>query len=199
MKTNPITVKKIMALSGLFWFLYLLMHMLTNLNFFLGEQSFNGFYQWFNNVFILRYGLLFILLLTLIYHVVVAATRQQNNNKKRPIDYHQSYPKVIPRFIAWSGALLLLAFIVYHIIEMNLLRGDDNYAAMIDLFQQPITWLIYLAGLFALSAHLHHSLLNVFQTLGKHCNQANLIVITILVILIGGFLLPPLYIVLCLT
>ncbi|MBE8190484.1 MAG: hypothetical protein HAW58_06525 [Candidatus Thioglobus sp.] len=125
--------KRLMALSGILWIIYLLIHMLANLNFLTGADNFNGFYGWFNDSIILRWSIIILLILSILFHIYSAISRQFDSNKKRDIAYKKPYPKAIPRSIAWSGALLLLSFIVFHFFQMQLLESRDFYQEVMCL------------------------------------------------------------------
>ena len=193
--SRTILLKKLMAIAGLIWFVYLIYHLLSVLTFHSGEVVFNAFYSWLNDSWI--YPVLLTLLgSTIVFHIYVAVTRQLDNNKSAGIGYKKSYPKAVPRVVAWSGAALIFLFIVIHSVQMLSIDETNLYQQMVLIFSNPLMWVIYGLGMIAISAHLHHSLSNVLQTLGvssrQHHNLAWLIVIVIML----GFASIPLSIVL---
>ncbi len=193
--SRTILLKKLMAIAGLIWFVYLIYHLLSVLTFHSGEVVFNAFYSWLNSSWI--YPVLLTLLgSTIVFHIYVAVTRQLDNNKSAGIGYKKSYPKAVPRVVAWSGAALIFLFIVIHSVQMLSIDETNLYQQMVLIFSNPLMWVIYGLGMIAISAHLHHSLSNVLQTLGvssrQHHNLAWLIVIVIML----GFASIPLSIVL---
>ena len=193
--SRTILLKKLMAIAGLIWFVYLIYHLLSVLTFHSGEVVFNAFYSWLNSSWI--YPVLLTLLgSTIVFHIYVAVTRQLDNNKSTGIGYKKSYPKAVPRVVAWSGATLIFLFIVIHSVQMLSVDETNLYQHMVLIFSNPLMWVIYGLGMIAISAHLHHSLSNVLQTLGvsskQHHNLAWLIVIVIML----GFASIPLSIVL---
>ena len=193
--SRTILLKKLMAIAGLIWFVYLIYHLLSVLTFHSGEVVFNAFYSWLNSSWI--YPVLLTLLgSTIVFHIYVAVTRQLDNNKSTGIGYKKSYPKAVPRVVAWSGAALIFLFIVIHSVQMLSVDETNLYQHMVLIFSNPLMWVIYGLGMIAISAHLHHSLSNVLQTFGissrRHQNLAWLIVIVIML----GFASIPLSIVL---
>ncbi len=193
--SRTILLKKLMAIAGLIWFVYLIYHLLSVLTFHSGEVVFNAFYSWLNSSWI--YPVLLTLLgSTIVFHIYVAVTRQLDNNKSVGISYKKTYPKAVPRVVAWSGAALIFLFIVIHSVQMLSVDETNLYQHMVLIFSNPLMWVIYGLGMIAISAHLHHSLSNVLQTLGvssrQHHNLAWLIVIVIML----GFASIPLSIVL---
>ncbi len=193
--SRTILLKKLMAIAGLIWFVYLIYHLLSVLTFHSGEVVFNAFYSWLNSSWI--YPVLLTLLgSTIVFHIYVAVTRQLDNNKSAGIGYKKSYPRAVPRVVAWSGAALIFLFIVIHSVQMLSIDETNLYQHMVLIFSNPLMWVIYALGMIAISAHLHHSLSNVLQTFGissrQHQNLAWLIVIVIML----GFASIPLSIVL---
>lgn len=188
---NTYQRKRIMALAGLIFFAYLVLHMLTNLNFLTGADNFNGFYRWFNEAVILRWSVIGLLILSILFHTYTAITRQLDSNSKRHLAYKKPYPKAVPRLIAWSGATLLFSFIGFHFVQMQLLETNDFYAEVTTIFQNPLMLIIYALGFVSLAAHLHHALGNVGQTFGRTHQQYHGFVWLILFLLIGGFLAIP--------
>lgn len=193
---STIARKKFMAIAGLVWFGYVIAHALMLFTFHIGKQEFNDFYHWFNNS-IIYWPVLLVLALTLIFHVSTGIRRQLDNNKSIGVNrYHHSYPKTIPRFVAWSGALTLLLFIVFHVIQMQSLSGVDAYQQIVNIFSNPVMLVVYVLGITVLGVHLHHGLTNVLQTLGVSSNQYNLLAILIVLTMLFGFIAIPVSVVL---
>jgi len=70
---------------------------------------------------------------------------------------------------------------------MQWLDTTGLYQQILSIFSQPIMWVIYALGLITLSAHLHHALSNVLQTLGVSNKQYHLVVILIVLMVFIGF------------
>ena len=115
--SRTILLKKMMAVAGLIWFVYLIFHMVSVLSFHSGEEVFSGFYVWLNSS-IFYPILLALLVLTISFHVVIAVSRQLSNNESVGERYKKAYPKAIPRLVAWLGASIMLAFIIIHSVQM---------------------------------------------------------------------------------
>jgi succinate dehydrogenase / fumarate reductase cytochrome b subunit len=184
--TSSVAQKKWMAFAGLIWFFYVIFHMLSLLNFHVGKDVFNDFYTEFNQSPI-YYLMVAILIASLGFHVFTAVSRQLANNQSKGVSYEKIYPKEIPRVIAWGGASTLLVFIVFHFVQMQWLDTTGLYQQILSIFSQPIMWVIYALGLITLSAHLHHALSNVLQTLGVSSKQYHLVVILIVLMVFIGF------------
>ena len=193
--SRTILLKKLMAIAGLIWLIYLIYHLLSVLTFHSGEVVFNAFYSWLNSSWI--YPVLLTLLgSTIVFHIYVAVTRQLDNNKSVGISYKKTYPKAVPRVVAWSGAALIFLFIVIHSVQMLSIDETNLYQQMVLIFSNPLMWVIYGLGMIAISAHLHHSLSNVLQTLGVSSRQHHNLAWLIIIVIMLGFASIPLSIVL---
>ena len=187
---RTVSLKKMMALAGLFWFFFLIFYLLGALTFHSGEQAFTAFYVWFNGS-IFYPILIALLILTLTFHVFIAITRQLSNNVSSGDRYKKSYPKAVPRIVAWSGASIILAFIVTHSVQMLSTETIDLYSEIQSIFQRPLMWVIYGLGMVAISTHLHHGLTNVLQTLGITSKQCKGLALIIVLAIMVGFVSIP--------
>ena len=180
-----------MAMAGLFWFFFLIFYLLGALTFHSGEEAFIAFYVWFNGS--IFYPVLATLLIsTLAFHVVVAVTRQLSNNISSGDRYKKPYPKAVPRIVAWSGASIILIFIITHTVQMLSINTVDLYSEITNIFQRPVMWAIYGLGMIAISTHLHHGLSNVLQTLGVSSKQHKGIALLIVLLIMAGYASIPL-------
>jgi succinate dehydrogenase / fumarate reductase cytochrome b subunit len=188
---RTVSLKKMMAIAGLFWFFFLIFYLLGALTFHSGEQAFTAFYAWFNGS--IFYSILAtLLILTLAFHVFIAITRQLSNNVSSGERYKKPYPKAIPRIVAWSGASIILIFIITHTVQMLSINTIDLYSEVQNIFQRPIMWAIYGLGMIAISTHLHHGLTNVLQTLGISSKQHKGIALIIVLLIMAGYASIPL-------
>ena len=188
---RTVSLKKMMAMAGLFWFFFLIFYLLGALTFHSGEEAFTAFYVWFNGS--IFYPVLAALLIaTIAFHVVVAVTRQLSNNISSGDRYKKPYPKAVPRIVAWSGASIILIFIITHTVQMLSINTVDLYSEITNIFQRPVMWAIYGLGMIAISTHLHHGLSNVLQTLGVSSKQHKGIALLIVLLIMAGYASIPL-------
>jgi succinate dehydrogenase / fumarate reductase cytochrome b subunit len=189
-KNRTISLKKMMAIAGLIWFVYIVFHVFSVLTFHSGESAFNGFNVWLQSS-IFYPILLGLLLLSLSFHVVTAISRQLSNNVSSGDRYKKPYPKAVPRIVAWSGATIILVFIIIHSVQMLTVEATDLYSEVHKIFQSPIMWAIYGLGMIAISTHLHHGLTNVLQTLGISSNKRKGLALAIVLLIMAGFVSIP--------
>jgi len=179
--------KFVMAASGALLFLFVIGHLLGNLQIFLGPEAINRYGHFLqSNVEILwpvRIGLLALVIL----HVWAAARLTRENRAARPLGYegHPAPPAAsyASRTMLMSG-LIVAAFVIYHLLHytaqvkaINLTGTDfvalhdekgrhDVYAMMVLGFQQPLVSGFYIVAMALLCLHLSHGAYAMFQSLG---------------------------------
>ena len=181
---SSIGKKYVMALSGLVLVLFVLGHMLGNLQMFMGPESINTYAH---NLQTLPFGLLWVFRLFLLacvaLHVWMAVVLTIENRKARPEKYaceasvQASYAS---RTMPWSG-VILLAFIIFHLLhytvrviydysDLPYMLGDTSvhnvYAMMILGFSHWYVSLFYVGAMALLCLHLSHGFSSMFQSLG---------------------------------
>ncbi len=183
--TSTISLKIIMAVTGLAGAGFVLFHMLGNLQVFLGRETYNSYAEALQGlgplVWVARFGLLGILGL----HVSTAVALGYRNFSARPEGYMElksQRTSVAARYMGTLGIVLAL-FIVYHILHLTVgvLHADlgasliettdtgtrhDLYTHFINSFQVPAIAVTYVIANIALAAHLGHGVTSMFKTLG---------------------------------
>ncbi|UJA21988.1 succinate dehydrogenase cytochrome b subunit [Thermoleophilia bacterium SCSIO 60948] len=145
-----------------------------------------------------------ILLTALVLHVTAIVQLSRRNQAAKPKG-HQ--PPRIQRTLAsrtmlWGG-LLLLAFIVFHILQFTTLTIEATpltegavYANLYGTFQEWYFVLLYLVAMGFLLLHLRHGAWSMFQTMGWDKPNRNRTLrrgaTTIAVVVGVGFALVPL-------
>jgi succinate dehydrogenase / fumarate reductase cytochrome b subunit len=188
---NPIARKKWLALAGLVWFAYIIFHLLSLLNFHAGQAVFDEFFAEFNQTIMYKL-MLIILIVALIFHLFTAISRAFSNQKKRKIAYKIAYPQSIPRILPWLAVSILLAFIIFHTVQMKFFETQSLHGLLHDLLTQPLMFGVYLLATLVLSAHLWHALTNVLQTLGYSSKMYFGFVGVLITLIFSGFMSIPL-------
>jgi succinate dehydrogenase / fumarate reductase cytochrome b subunit len=176
--------KYVMAISGLLLLLFVIAHMIGNLQIFLGKEVINSYAHFLqSNPEILwpaRIGLLVLAIL----HVTTALQLAAANRRARPVGYDDGKvygASFASQAILFSG-LIVLAFIIYHLLHFTIgviqdealtyrysLKGEpvhDVYRMMIQGFSNPWISMIYLICMGLLCLHLSHGVSAMFQSLG---------------------------------
>jgi succinate dehydrogenase / fumarate reductase cytochrome b subunit len=212
---STITLKLLMAASGLVFIGFVLAHMYGNLKAFSGHDAFNEYAHHIREMgepILPHEGLLWILrvglLVSLLVHVVCAVVLWRRAGRARSQQYAvRRYKRstLSSRTMRWGGVTLLV-FIVWHLLNFTVVKvnpsggaTDDPYDLMVDTFELWWMTLIYLVAMVALGMHLRHGVFSAAQTLGLTNNERarrNFKVAGILlaVVVAGGFSLVPVFV-----
>src|SRR5664279_2632093 len=180
--SSSIGKKMIVALTGIVLILFVVGHLLGNLQIFLGPDWINGYSEHLRELGPLLWVIRIFLLLTVIIHIYVTIQLAIANRRARPksyIDKESVKASFASRHMAMSG-LIVLAFILFHIAHFTvrvtdprfaLLKADplnryDVYSMMVYGFQNYVVSGFYVFGLFLLFLHLSHGTSSFFQSLG---------------------------------
>ena len=205
-------MKILMALSGLLFVLYVLMHMYGNLKIFAGQEAFDGYAHHLRTLGepILPYsGFLWLfralLIVALVTHAGSAYWLWSKANGARSTKYQVKKAveaSLSSKMMRWGGTFLLL-FLVFHLLQYTTnsiqVNGafESPYQRVVAGFSVWWVVVIYLMALFALGMHLHHGVWSASQTLGltgtpKARRHAKLTGLAVALIVGVGFALPPL-------
>ncbi|HEX7859677.1 MAG TPA: succinate dehydrogenase cytochrome b subunit [Verrucomicrobiae bacterium] len=201
--------KYIMAISGLALFLFVVGHMVGNLQIFLGPETINAYGYFLQSkpelVWTARIGLLVMVVL----HIWAAIKLSAENRAARGSNYGEYKPvgsSYASRTMLVSG-LVIFTFIIYHLLHftvqaegINFTNTDfktmhdakqrhDIYNMMVIGFSNPIVSVFYVVSMALLSLHLSHGIASMFQSLGwknrkygKFIDRAARVVAIILII-----------------
>jgi succinate dehydrogenase / fumarate reductase cytochrome b subunit len=212
---STITLKLLMAASGILFILFVLAHMYGNLKAFSGHDAYNDYAEHLRVMgepMVPREGFLWILrsalIVSLFVHVGAAAALWQRARKARTTKYvmkKNTASSLSSRTMRWGGLTLLL-FIIWHLVnftigKVNVSGGstDDPYNLLVDTFDTWWMTLIYLAAMLTLAMHLHHGVWSSAQTLGLTNNDrarrnAKTLGWILAVVIAGGFSLVPIFV-----
>src|SRR5438128_7284443 len=179
---SSIGKKMIVAVAGVILILFVIGHLLGNLQIFLGPDWINGYSQHLRDLGPLLWAIRFFLLAAVVIHIYATIQLAIENRRARPEAYvDREYVKATfaSRHMVLSG-LIGLAFIIYHLAHFTvrvtdrrfaLLKVDplghyDVYSMMVYGFQNYYVSAFYVLGLFLLALHLSHGSSSFFQSLG---------------------------------
>ena len=177
--TSSIGKKYLMAFTGFFLIIYLIIHATLNALIFYNDDgaTFNAaahfmLYNWVIRV--LEVGLF----AAFILHIIQGLLLWKQNRAARKISYNkQKYPagiKLNSRLMGWLGTFILL-FLVMHLSqfwahtkdELYFQGPDINlYVQMKNIFTNPLWFTSYMIGLASLLFHLLHGFKSAFETFG---------------------------------
>jgi succinate dehydrogenase / fumarate reductase cytochrome b subunit len=170
-----------MALSGMGLVLYVVFHMLGNLQVFEGSHALNSYAASLRDMPILLWTARMGLLSLAVLHIVLATQLTLRNRRARPVAYairQYRQASFASRTMASSGIVLMI-FIIFHLLHLTVGVIDpssadridaeghrDVYGKIVHAFQNPFIVALYLAGQLGLGLHLNHAVTSSLQTMG---------------------------------
>lgn len=195
--------KAVMAVSGLILLLFVLGHMLGNLQVFEGPDQFNKYAVLLRTLPEALWAVRIILLIMVLLHIITAVQLAIRKKKARPIGYttkENTVSSYASRTMYWSGPIVL-AFIIYHLLDFTFGNLNPNYVEgnvyhnVIASFSNPIISAWYIFSMLLLALHLRHGAWSMFQSLGvahpRHNDFLKKAAIVFAVIIFFGFIAVP--------
>jgi len=174
--------KMVVAITGVILILFVVGHLLGNLQIYLGPEWINAYSQHLRDLGPILWMIRAFLLASVILHIYFTILLAIENRRARPEAYRdRNYVKAswASRHMVVSG-LVVFAFIIFHLLHFTarkfnpqfpLLKLDplnryDVYSMMVYGFQNVYVSAFYVVGLFLLTLHLTHGSSSFFQSLG---------------------------------
>jgi succinate dehydrogenase / fumarate reductase cytochrome b subunit len=205
---SSIGAKHVMAVTGLLLFLFAIVHMLGHLQMFGGQDVYNRYAHFLQELWEVKWPIRVGLLAVLAIHVVIAIGVVSRNRAARPVRYARYRPAVsspVGRAMALTG-LFVFAFLAFHILHFTLGQIQpghfhvmdpkdrwDAYSMFIYGFRNPAIYVVYLIGIGLLAMHLGHGAASWLQSLGlRHPKyQTDRLGPALAVFLFVGYMVPP--------
>jgi len=179
---SSIGKKMIVAITGVVLMLFVVGHLLGNLQIFLGPRWVNDYAEHLRDLGVLLWVVRIGLLAAVLLHILFTISLAIDNRRARPQNYKKKESvkaSFASRHMVASG-LVVLAFIIFHLLHFTgrrfnprfpLLKSDplnhyDVYSMMVYGFQNYYVSAFYIVGLFLLTLHLTHGASSFFQSLG---------------------------------
>ena len=171
--------KVLMAGSGVLLLLFLLTHLLGNLQIFSGPAALNAYAHFLHSKPALVWVARLAVLALFAAHIVTSILLTLENRAARPVPYHREdtlTASLASRTMIWSG-LTVGAFLVYHLLHLTAQvtgpvgnvtaeGGPDVFANVVASFRDPAIAGAYLVAQLMLLFHLLHAFQSALQTLG---------------------------------
>ena len=177
--------KAVMAVTGMILFGFTIVHMLGNLNMFLGRERMNEYGATLHAVPELIYAARVVLLGALLGHVVAMIKLVRQSAAARPQAYKVVTPKastIYSRTMRITGPIVLV-FIVLHLLGLTFhgVGGDffhpdfrmqpgghapDAFHNLSTLLRMPMWGIFYVVANACLGFHLWHGAFAMFRSLG---------------------------------
>ena len=185
---SSLGAKILMALSGVLLVGFVLVHMLGNLQIFLGPEPYNAYAHFLKGTPELLWTARLGLLAASGVHIACGIRLSRLSQAARPRTYTQRrYRRATwtSRTMAWTG-LVVLSFIIYHLAHFTLGLTDpthyglldpkgrhDAYSMFVYGFMNPYVSASYVVAMVLLGLHLEHGVSSLFQTLGLNHPRFN--------------------------
>lgn len=171
--------KLVMAGTGVILVLYIIGHLLGNLQIFLGPEQMNAYAAFLHSQPGLLWTARIVLLAAVVAHIWSSFLLWLEKRRARPIRYvkKDNVPSsYASRTMMWSGPIIA-SFVVFHVLHLT--TGDVGlgfqapagetfyaYENVVNGFQYPAVSAAYIFALVLLTMHLYHGMWSMFQSVG---------------------------------
>lgn len=163
-----------MAVSGCILFLFVVGHLIGNLQIYEGPDQLNRYAVLLRTEPPLLWAVRIVLLAMLLLHIwssVQLAARNISARPERYVEKKATGSSYASRTMYWSGPIIL-AFVIYHLLDFTF--GNVNphfepgnvYGNVVASFQVIPVAAFYIIAMLLLCLHLYHGLWSMFQSLG---------------------------------
>jgi succinate dehydrogenase / fumarate reductase, cytochrome b subunit len=172
MALTSILKKLMMALTGLLWFGFVVMHLLGNFLLLKGPEAFNAYSDLLHKTGAVLYVAELLLVVFLLTHIYTGIRLTLENRRAKGAGYAvratAGQASVASRTMIYGG-IVLAVFIVTHVKMFK--YGDASgeaglWGLVVRTFQDPLMVAWYVLAMVALGFHLSHGFGSAFQTLG---------------------------------
>lgn len=166
-----ISKKVVMAVTGLSWFLFIILHLLGNLLLWAGPEMYNEYSEaLISNPLI--YPAEIGLLVFLIVHILSAWRVTNENNQARPQPYAVKVSSTGNSTLAsrtmWYGGVIMLIFLIIHLwmFKFGDYSGEHGlWGLVVRSFKNPFIAICYILAMIPVGLHLSHGFASALQTL----------------------------------
>lgn len=207
---SSIGKKFMMAITGSFLLIFLIIHLIGNITLFFGPEAFNGYVKALDAIKPLIRVIELVLLAAFVIHILNGFKLWLENKRARGVNYKVSGSSensdVFSRTMFLTGSIVFI-FLVTHLgtffWRFNVhdpmgFAGEHQYYEIVVYFF-GLWWyaILYVIAMIFLGYHLNHGFQSAFQTFGWNHNRYTPIIKKIgtiyAIIMAAGFASMPLY------
>ena len=165
--------KLMMAVTGLFFCVFLVLHLAGNLTIYMGKDAFNSYAQHLHSLGPLLTLAEWGLLIFAVTHISTGLLLFYQNFKARPTRYavnkRAGGRTLGSATMPYTGVILLL-FVIYHLFNFHFVDKTHTtiFQIVSNAFAQPSYVLIYTFAMIIAAVHVSHGFWSAFQTLGAN-------------------------------
>lgn len=179
---SSIGAKAVMAVTGIVLVLFVLGHMLGNLQVFGGPDLLNSYAAKLQSLGPLLWLIRLFLLVVFVVHIRAAMLVVKRSRDARPVAYvgRKDLATTFAARTMLASGILVALFVVYHILHFTTGTIDpadaygrqdaegrhDVYAMVVQGFRHLPTTAVYVIAQLVLALHLSHGVSSLLQTLG---------------------------------
>jgi len=168
--------KFVSAVTGVLLFVFVVGHLLGNLQVFQGAEKFNAYAHFLANTKGLVWTTRIVMLTALVLHATAGIQLYLRARAARPQAYRVPLANpatVSSKTMIWTG-LLTLAFLIFHLLDLTLGAASvhsgfvqgEAYQNLVGTFRNVGKVVAYGISLIGLGLHLSHGLYSLWQSLG---------------------------------
>jgi succinate dehydrogenase / fumarate reductase cytochrome b subunit len=166
--------KAVMAVSGAVLFLFVVGHLIGNLQIYDGPDKLNNYARFLRSVPAALWAVRVTLLVMVVLHIWSSIRLALLKFEARPAGYVKkkaTQSTYASRTMYWSGPIIL-AFVIYHLLDFTFgtvnphFEEGNVYANVVSSFQLIPVSAFYILAMLLLCMHLYHGLWSMFQSLG---------------------------------
>jgi succinate dehydrogenase / fumarate reductase, cytochrome b subunit len=166
--------KAAMAVSGCILFLFVVGHLIGNLQIYEGPDKLNRYAVLLRTEPPLLWAVRVVLLGMVLLHIWASVQLAARNINARPVGYQKKKAtgsSYASRTMYWSGPIIL-AFVIYHLLDFAFGKVNPHfepgnvYGNVVASFQVIPVAVFYIIAMLLLCLHLYHGLWSMFQSLG---------------------------------
>ncbi len=207
---SSIGKKFMMAITGSFLLIFLIIHLIGNITLFFGPNAFNGYVKALDVIKPLIRVIELVLLAAFVIHILNGFKLWLENKRARGVNYKVSGSSensdVFSRTMFLTGSIIFI-FLVTHLgtffwrfnvhDPMGLALEHQYYEIVVYFFSLWWYAVLYVIAMIFLGYHLNHGFQSAFQTFGWNHNRYTPIIKKIgtiyAIIMAAGFASMPIY------
>lgn len=200
---STIGMKVAMALTGIILVGFVIVHMLGNLQVFLGEEALNAYAAALHSKPALVWAARLVLLGSVLLHMYSAVILTLRSRAARPVRYVKVEPQAATyasRTLVYGGAIIVL-FLVFHLMHLTVgnahpafVPGNAYQNVVVGFSELPVV-VVYVIANLVLGLHLFHGVYALTRSLGltnpKYSRLARAIATGIAVMVAGANVIMP--------
>jgi succinate dehydrogenase / fumarate reductase cytochrome b subunit len=195
--------KAVMAVSGVVLAGFVAVHLVGNLQIFMGPDQFNGYARALKRLPELLWSVRILLLVMVLLHIWSSIQLAVIKSEARPQGYvkHSVAGSSYASRTMYMSGPIIAAFVVYHLMEFTFGMGGtpydqfDAYGNVIAGFRSIPVAAFYILAMALLCLHLRHGLWSLLQTLGfthpRYMPRIKALAATVAFLIFLGFVSIP--------